>query len=128
MPINGNWMFTAAMDVDPDKEALFNEVYDREHIPFLAKVPGVISATRFKLDTLRVTMGGQTKTVDSQGDPRYAYILELDSPEVLTSPAFAQAVDAGRWPTHVRPYTRNRHHILYKVIGESEARGLKFKA
>ncbi len=60
MPITGKWIFTAAMDVDPDKEALFNEVYDREHIPFLTKVPGVISATRFKLDTLRVTMGGET--------------------------------------------------------------------
>ena len=69
MPITGKWIFTAAMDVDPDKEAIFNEVYDKEHIPFLAKVPGVISATRFKLDTLRVTMGGETKTVDSQAIP-----------------------------------------------------------
>jgi hypothetical protein len=32
------------------------------------------------------------------------------------SPAFAKAVDHGRWPTHVRPYTRNRHHTLYKVM------------
>jgi hypothetical protein len=108
--------FTAAMDVDPDKEALFNEVYDKEHIPFLAKVPGVISATRFKLDMLRVTMGGETKTVDSKGDPRYACILEIESPDVLTSPAFGRAVDAGRWATHVRPYTRNRHHTLHKVM------------
>ena len=29
----------AAMDVDPDKEALFNEVYDTEHIPLIIKVP-----------------------------------------------------------------------------------------
>jgi hypothetical protein len=29
------------MDVDPDKEALFNEVYDTEHVPNLLKVPGV---------------------------------------------------------------------------------------
>ena len=51
-------------------------------------------------------------------DPRtrYACILELDSPDVLTSPAFAKAVDAGRWPTHVRPYTRNRHHTLHEVM------------
>ncbi len=116
MPITGKWIFTAAMDVDPDKEALFNEVYDQEHIPFLSKVPGVISATRFKLDTLRVTMGGETKTVDSQGNPRYACILELESPDVLTSPAFARAVDAGRWAADVRPYTRNRHHTLQKAI------------
>ena len=116
MPITGKWIFTAAMDVDPDKEALFNEVYDQEHIPCIVKVPGVISATRVKLDELRITMGGETRTVDPQGAPRYAAILELESPDVLTSPAFAKAVDQGRWPTHVRPHTRNRHHTLYKVI------------
>ena len=116
MPITGNWIFTASMDVDPDKEALFNEVYDSEHVPQLRKVPGVVAVTRFKLDTLRVTMGGETKTVDPAGVPRYACIVELESPDVLTSPAFAQAVDAGRWPTQVRPFTRNRHHTLHQVI------------
>ena len=116
MPITGKWIFTASMDVDPDKEALFNEVYDQEHVPFLATVPGVISVTRSKLDTLRVTMGGETRTVDTQGVPRYVCMLELESPDVLTSPAFAKAVDAGRWATHVRPYTRNRHHTLHKVM------------
>ena len=118
MPITGKWIFTASMDVDADKEALFNEVYDTEHIPHLQKVPGVVSATRFKLGTLRVTMGGETKSVDATGVPRYACIVELDSPDVLTSPAFAQAVDAGRWPTHVRPFTRNRHHTLHQVMGD----------
>jgi hypothetical protein len=116
MPITGKWIFTAAMDVDPDKEAIFNEVYDQEHIPLITKVPGVISATRVKLDRLRITMGGETKTVDPHGAPRYAAIYELESPDVLVSPAFAKAVDHGRWPTQVRPYTRNRHHTLYKVM------------
>ncbi|OGA51528.1 MAG: hypothetical protein A3F74_18775 [Betaproteobacteria bacterium RIFCSPLOWO2_12_FULL_62_58] len=54
-------------------------------------MPDVISATRPKLDTLRITMGGEIKTVDSQGAPRYAGIYELESPDVLTSPAFAKA-------------------------------------
>ena len=116
MPITGHWIFTASMDVDPDKEALFNEVYDSEHVPHLRQVPGVVAVTRCKLDTLRVTMGGETKTVDATGVPRYACIVELESPGVLTSPAFAQAVDAGRWPTEVRPFTRNRHHTLHQVI------------
>jgi len=69
MPITGKWIFTAAMDVDPDKEALFNEVYDEEHIPLIRKVPGVISATRVKLDTLRITMGGETRTVIRKAHP-----------------------------------------------------------
>jgi hypothetical protein len=118
MPIAGKWIFTAAMDVDPDKEALFNEVYDTEHVPHLRKVPGVLSVTRARLDTLRVAMGGETKTLEprAQGRPRYACYVELASPDVLTSDAWMRAVDAGRWPTQVRPYTRNRQHTLHKVL------------
>ena len=100
----------------PDKEALFNQVYDEEHVPLISKVPGVISVTRARLDTLRMTMGGETKVMDPQGAPRYAAIYELESPEVLTSPAFAKAVDQGRWPTQVRPYTRKRRHVLYRRL------------
>jgi hypothetical protein len=115
MPITAKWIFTAAMDVDADKEVLFNEVYDREHAPLLARVPGVISVTRLKLDTLRVTIGGETRTIESQA-PRYAAIFELESPDVLTSTAWAKAVDQGRWPTQVRPHTRNRQHTLHQVL------------
>jgi hypothetical protein len=112
----GNWIFTAAMDIDPDKEALFNEVYETEHVPLILKVPGVVSCTRMKLDKLRITMGGETKEIDPQGAPRYAAVYELTSPDVLTSDAFAKAVDHGRWPTHVRPFTKNRRHTMHKVI------------
>jgi hypothetical protein len=116
MPITGSWIFTVSMDVAPEKEVLFNEVYDQEHIPLITKVPGVISATRARLDTLRLSMGGETKVIDPQGAPRYVAIYELESAEVLTSPAFATAVDFGRWPAQVRPFTHNRHHTLHRVI------------
>ena len=35
MPITSKYVFVASMDVDPANEALFNEVYDTEHIPEL---------------------------------------------------------------------------------------------
>lgn len=38
----------ASMDVDQDYEDLFNDVYDREHVPHLLTVPGVRSVTRYK--------------------------------------------------------------------------------
>jgi hypothetical protein len=115
MPVKGKYLFIAAMDVDADKEALFNEVYDTEHIPLILKVPGVVSAQRMQLEPLKLAMGGEIKTIDPQGAPRYAAIYELESPDVLTSPEFAKAVDAGRWPSQVRPYTKNRHHTLHKM-------------
>ncbi len=46
MPIKSKYLFVVSMDVDPDKEALFNEVYDIEHVPTLLKVPGVHAVAR----------------------------------------------------------------------------------
>jgi hypothetical protein len=116
MPVTGNWIFTATMDVDPEKESLFNEVYDTEHVPHLAKVPGVISVTRLKIEPLRVMMGGEVKTVQTDGLQRYSCIVELEKPDVLVSPEWSKAVDAGRWSSEVRPFTRNRHHTLHRVM------------
>ena len=47
--------------------------------------------------------------------PVYSAIFEVDSPDVLVSPQWARAVEAGRSPKEVRPYTRNRQHALFKV-------------
>jgi len=111
------FLFTAAMDVDPDKEALFNEVYDTEHIPELLKVPGCLAVTRCTLAPLKMSIGGEVKTIVAEGEPKYSAVYELESADVLSSPAWAAAVEKGRWPAQVRPYTRNRRHTLRKVMG-----------
>jgi hypothetical protein len=113
-------IFIASMDVDPAKEALFNEVYDVEHIPLILKVPGVLSARRMQNVPLTLSIGGERKTIPAEGEPRYSAIYELASAEVLTSDAWTKAVDQGRWPTEVRPYTRNRRHRLYE-LSEAQA-------
>ena len=46
MAIETRYLFVVSMDVQPDKDALFNEVYDTEHVPYLTAVPGVRSETR----------------------------------------------------------------------------------
>ena len=111
------FLFTAAMDVDAEKEALFNEVYDTEHIPQLLKVPGVFAVHRYTLVPLKMSIGGEIKTIVAEGEPKYSATYELESAEVLSSPAWAKAVEEGRWPAQVRPYTRNRRHTLRKVMG-----------
>ena len=111
------YLFIASMDVDPDKEALFNEVYDTEHIPLIRTVPGVISARRYTSVPLVMFMAGEKKTIVAEGEPKYSAVYELESAEVLTSDAWAKAVDAGRWPSQVRPFTRNRRHVLKKLSG-----------
>jgi hypothetical protein len=96
MPIKSKYLFIASMDVDADKEALFHEVYDTEHIPSLLKVPGVHSVSRIEGEPFSVMLGGEEKKMEPSG-PRH------------------KAVEAGRWPGEVRPFTRNRRHALYRV-------------
>jgi hypothetical protein len=110
------YVFTAAMDVTPEKEKLFNEVYETEHIPLLLKVPGVISVTRYVTEPFEMVIGGETRHVSNANEPKYAAVYEIEGPDVLKSAAWADAVDQGRWPTEVRPYTSNRRHTLQMVV------------
>jgi len=116
MPIQTRYLFSAAMDVEPSKEALFNEVYDNEHVPLILTVPGVIAAVRFKRQPVTLIIGGEKKTIVMENEPRYDALYELESPDVLLSPAWAKAVDQGRWPGDVRPYTKNRRHVMLERI------------
>lgn len=114
----GRYLLIVSMDVDPEKEALFNEVYDTEHVPALGHVPGVLAARRFRRqDETTLFVGGERRTSRSDDLPRYVALYELESPDVLTSQAFCAVVDEGRWATEVRPYTRNRRHVLYEASG-----------
>jgi hypothetical protein len=119
MPIKTTYLFIASMDVEPDKEALFNEVYDTEHVPNLLQVPGVVSVTRLKSEPLTMSMAGERKTIVAEGEPTFTAFYEIESPEVLVSKQWAEAVEAGRWPEQVRPYTKNRRHVLRKVMERS---------
>jgi hypothetical protein len=114
MPINAKYLFVASMDVDPDKEALFNEVDDTEHVPNLLNVPGVHAVARIEGEPFVISIGGEDKRVE-QASPRYSAIYEIDGPHVLISLEWAKAGEAGRWPAEVRPFTRNRRHALYKL-------------
>jgi hypothetical protein len=114
MPITSRYIFIASMDVAPEKEALLNEVYDTEHVPSILKVPGVISVTRFKSEPFTMLIGGGERHVGTEKEPRYSRLYELESPEVLKSEEWAKGCEAGRWPSEVRPHTRNVRQIMLK--------------
>ena len=116
MTIQTKYLFLASMDVAPEKEALFNEVYDEEHVPNLLKVPGVMSVTRLTQEQLVLSIGGEQKEIIAEGEPKYTAIYEIESPDVLISQGWADAVEEGRWPEEVRPYTTNRRHVLREVM------------
>ncbi len=116
MPLQSRYLLSVAMDVEPAKERLFHEVYDTEHVPLLLAVPGVISVARFKTRELTMVIGGEKKTIVFEKEPRFNALYEIENPEVLTSPAWTAAVDRGRWPGEVRPFTTNRRHLLYERL------------
>jgi len=116
MSKKAKYIMVASMDVDAQHEAIFNEVYDNEHVPNLSKVPGVLGVTRYKLDELTMNIGGERKTIKIPNEPTYTAIYELESPEVLTSEAWDTAIEKGRWPGQVRPHTKNRRHVLLKLM------------
>jgi hypothetical protein len=110
------YLMIASMDVDPEHDAIFNEVYDKEHVPNLGKVPGVLGVTRYKRGELTMNIGGERKSIEIPNEPTYTAIYELESPDVLTSPAWNKAIEEGSWPSHVRPYTKNRRHVLLELM------------
>ena len=107
MPIATKYLFIVSMDVTLEKEALFNEVYDTEHLPRLRAVPGVIRAARYRQP--------------SPTEPRYLAAYELESVAVLQTPEWRAAGEAGRWPKEIRPKTMNRHLATYEWVGSSPA-------
>ena len=90
MPISSKYLFVVSMDVEPDKEALFNEVYDTEHVPNILKVPGVRAATRMAGEPFTHSIGGVETKKQHEG-PRYTAIYEIDSPQVLLSPGVGRS-------------------------------------
>ena len=95
----GQYIFTAAMTIGPERENLFNEIYDSEHVPELLRVPGMISISRYR----------RTRPAETF----YLAVYEIATPDIPTGPHFMKARDVGRWPTEVRPFTRGLQNGLY---------------
>jgi hypothetical protein len=95
----GRHIYTAAMAIAADRDMLFNEVYDAEHIPALEQVPGVIRVRRFR-----------------RLDPPerfYLAVYEIEHLGVPLSLPWLEARDLGRWPTKVRPFTSGLQNGLF---------------
>jgi hypothetical protein len=80
-------------------EAAFNAWYDREHVPALARVPGVLRARRF--------LGAATG-----GGPKYVALYHLTAPEVVESAAWKQASGSTPMPGHVREQISDRLRLV----------------
>ena len=107
------YIFIVSMNVKSEFKSLFNEVYDKEHIPYLLEVPGVSKVTRGHGIPFMFSIGGKTKSMDA---PRQKFVAmyEIENPYVVNSSEWSVAVEKGRWSTHVRQHTSERCHFMYK--------------
>ena len=95
-PANAGGLLMNAMNVAPEVEAEFNEWYDKEHIPALAAVPGVLSARRFR---------------GPSGNRKYVALYHLATPDVLESAEWKTARESD-WTSRITPHFRDRLRLL----------------
>jgi len=86
-----------AMNNAPQHEAELNEWYDKEHIPALAAVPGVLSARRFR----------------GTGNRKYVALYHLATPEVQESAEWKQARQSD-WTSRLQPHFRDHLRLVLR--------------
>ena len=103
-PDHAGGLLLNAMNVVPEFEAEFNEWYDKEHIPALRAVPGVLCARRFR---------------GIDGNRKYVALYHLATPSVQDSAEWKQARQS-EWTSRLQPHFRDHLRLVCRryVRGE----------
>ena len=95
-------MLATWVDFDPAGEADFNEWYNTEHLLERAQVPGFYNARRY---------------VAVHGSPKYMALYDTESPDVLTSKAYAKILEnPTEWSMQIMPNFRNFDRCVAEQI------------
>jgi hypothetical protein len=95
-PRDAGGLLLNAMNIAPQFEAEFNEWYEKEHIPALGAVPGVLSARRFR---------------GVSGNRKYVALYHLASPAVQDSAEWKQARQSD-WTSRLQPHFRDHLRLV----------------
>jgi hypothetical protein len=95
-PADAGGLLLNAMNIAPELEAEFNEWYDKEHIPALAAVPGVLCARRFR---------------GRSGNRKYVALYHLATPAVVESAEWKQARQSD-WTSRLQPQFRDHLRLV----------------
>jgi heme-degrading monooxygenase HmoA len=98
---NAGGLLVNAMNVAREHEHEFNEWYNSEHIPALAKVPGCIAARRFH------------STEKEGASQRYIALYHLSEPGVQETAAWKRGASSP-WTDKLRPHFRDHLRIVSK--------------
>lgn len=96
-PSDAQALLLNAMNIVAEHDHEFNEWYNTEHLPALAKVPGFLCARRY--------------TGTSASTQRYLVLYYVASPEVPDSAAWKAAANTP-WTERMRQHFRDRQRIV----------------
>jgi len=96
-PANAGGLLLVGMTPAAAVETAFNAWYDTEHVPALARVPGVLRARRYRAGA---------------GNPKYVALYHLASPGVVDTPEWKDASGSTPMPQHVRDQISNRLRLV----------------
>lgn len=94
------WLYIVHTDIPDDIVDEYNEWYDKEHLPRLVTVPGVIRARRYNA---------------TSGAPRYLTAYELTDPNAFESPEGLQARKTP-WTAKMRSLFYNTRRRMCRLI------------
>ena len=97
-PAGAGGLLLNAMNIAPEIEAEFNEWYDKEHIPALAAVPGVLGARRFR---------------GTSGNRKYVALYHLTDPAVVESAEWKTARQSD-WTSRLQPHFRDHLRLVLR--------------
>ena len=92
-PDEAQGLLVVGMTPPAAAETEFNAWYDTEHVPALARVPGVLCARRFK---------------GAGSGPKYIAHYHLSAPEVIDGAQWKEASESTPMPAHIRPQITDR--------------------
>jgi hypothetical protein len=96
--------YMVTFEIAEEDEALFNEIYDTEHVPNIMKVDGCLGVVRFR-----------DKEKTPAGWLLYSAIYLLTQPDLPTTPQWKKASDTGRWAPMMRPRMKSRSQRLGSI-------------
>jgi hypothetical protein len=94
------WLYIVHTDIPDDIVGEYNEWYDKEHLPRLVTVPGVVRARRYTA---------------TSGNPRYLTAYELADPNAFESPEGLKARKTP-WTARMRSLFHNTRRSMCRLV------------
>jgi hypothetical protein len=99
------FFYMVTFEIAREDEALFNEIYDTEHVPNILRVEGVKGC-------MRIRDHGPSEA----GWLVYSTIYFLTDENLPETAAWKEASDMGRWAPLMRPKLKSRQRRLGPIV------------